>query len=1415
MQKKLLSILLVLCMLLSMFPVALPVSAEETTENTETATVTEIADAAALAALMADSSQWGGSFKLTADINLTGATQSPIGTSAVPFTGTFDGDGHKITNLSLTGYTTTSVGLFGYVNGGATIKNLTVSGTVSTSNSRSGGIVGQVVGSATVQNCTADITVTADAGGAGGIVGTFSIATAGDTLTIQNCTNKGSVTGKQYNAGILGFVTGSKTGTSLTITGCKNYGAISTTTGNVCAGIAGYIAGSATSGTNTIEITDCGNYGAIDCNGGTGYVGGIVGAIGGGNLKYAFTVVIDNCYNEGTVEGVSNVGGIAGLLRPAVTTGGAAYTITDVMTADKGGLPVLGAPGSGSSTTSITITVTRGYTVNGDAIVGANTATYATVTEDNCYTSASSSSALATLAATDGWVMGSDHPELATFHVHTEKYLSAGKDGHRLACPCGDESTFGEVESHTIVDGFCTVCGYADCAHENTSDSVTKAATCSETGLKNVVCDDCGTVISENETVELDDGNHADATVSIAYDADNGCITYTCDNCGTVLYEDWTVGTDIYVATTGTAINGSTAFDSDIGLDAETAFADLETAIEYAAASATANGDVTVHIVDKGTISTANYATPEYDDATITITGGELHFAAAATRFFQNGDVTVEKTTINNEAGLVWPAQGNKIVMGEGITHGSTNSIYLLGGWQGSKDSVGGEVNGDVTVRSGDWYLVTAGNRQGSRTHYGASKMTLGTVNDTDTLTIGSLPLFHTNGGDLSADSTLTLTIDGKVSITTLYPGIHTTSSAVGTAYTYTVDVVLKEGADITTDNVFNNIAPQSTIIWNVYADQDNEAAVADAARFVSTDNITVNQYTYKQYCLNVLGGHFGDGDVCTECGAAISGCTHDNTTQQTVTAATCTTKGSAEIVCDECGQTVSTVELDIEAKNHVEEQEYVWTVNAETGAYEILCTGCDAVLHTQTELPTVYVGNNSSVGDDTADGLTADTKVASLTEAVERIKNVGGTVRINGGVKLDSNIVLPDWNGTITFTSDTYDSYGAATTGFTVTKQGAQLTLGGDAKFDALLFKGTSTSTYRAIISANWHNVDFGYIRVQQYATVYLLAGVYGVTESDTETKTTKITVDGPALSTNAKSYFYERIYLGSAFTSDNIEVSNKTVTLEVNDGYINTQATERTRVALIHTVYTMSTTNARPAALTKNCSSTVTLYGSSGINTFRTGDRNVGYDEVTDEEGNVTTVASQAWLDNLVVNFENNSQIPDIAADATTGVTARTGTFQIKNAKNVTIHVSDEADGRTVPLTHSLFLYKYGTFVDTEAKVTATYGTHSFDASITDPIKETGRSDGLYPYTVTENVTDECTWDDGKITTEATPDAAGVKTYTCSGCGRTKTEEVEFVCTEHAYVVKADGTYYCTNKCEDVEAPSADVIISASPAT
>ncbi len=90
---------------------------------------------------------------LTADIDMTGATKTVIGTESAPFCGVFDGCGKKII-----GFTTSSSakyqGLFGYVKGGL-VANLFLSGSTITGGWYSGTIVGKNDGG-TVINCGTD-----------------------------------------------------------------------------------------------------------------------------------------------------------------------------------------------------------------------------------------------------------------------------------------------------------------------------------------------------------------------------------------------------------------------------------------------------------------------------------------------------------------------------------------------------------------------------------------------------------------------------------------------------------------------------------------------------------------------------------------------------------------------------------------------------------------------------------------------------------------------------------------------------------------------------------------------------------------------------------------------------------------------------------------------------------------------------------------------------------------------------------------------------------------------------------------------------------------------------------------------------------------------------------------------------------
>ena len=213
---------------------------------------------------------------LGADINLTGTQWSAIR----DFTGTFDGAGHTVTvNFN-------NVTLFADLKG--TVKNLTVAGTI-TGNTRLGGIAANTRGTAVIDNCVNKANITSTGDDAGGIVGAVN-QSDNATVTITNCRNEGSVTGKTYAGGILGQDFGIAV---VSITACENHGTVS---GATAGGILGI------SSDDTV-ISACGNTGTIT---GTGTAGGILG-----RTDY-YTNLVEKCYNSGSVT-AATAGGIVGL----------------------------------------------------------------------------------------------------------------------------------------------------------------------------------------------------------------------------------------------------------------------------------------------------------------------------------------------------------------------------------------------------------------------------------------------------------------------------------------------------------------------------------------------------------------------------------------------------------------------------------------------------------------------------------------------------------------------------------------------------------------------------------------------------------------------------------------------------------------------------------------------------------------------------------------------------------------------------------------------------------------------------------------------------------------------------------------------------------------------------------------------
>ena len=162
--------------------------------------------------------------ELTEDIDLNGEAWTPIGIGDAiyartpPYSGTFDGKGHTIKNLSID-RSAHYVGLFGYVYGG-TIRNLTVSGSVKGSE-HTGGIAGAANGG-TFENCANQCAV--QGGTTGGIIG---FATEEGTLIVRDCYNVGSITTTTGNS--VGGIIGQCINTSGTIRNCYNAGTVTGT----------------------------------------------------------------------------------------------------------------------------------------------------------------------------------------------------------------------------------------------------------------------------------------------------------------------------------------------------------------------------------------------------------------------------------------------------------------------------------------------------------------------------------------------------------------------------------------------------------------------------------------------------------------------------------------------------------------------------------------------------------------------------------------------------------------------------------------------------------------------------------------------------------------------------------------------------------------------------------------------------------------------------------------------------------------------------------------------------------------------------------------------------------------------------------------------------------------------------------
>ena len=144
-------------------------------------------------------------FRLDADVTVT----ETVGLrDDRPFSGTLLGNGHTITanissSASGSGPNEQGVAPFHYIKG-ATIKDLTVTGSITSASYHTAGLVGFAEGTNLIENCTVTATLRLNADYAGGIIG-HGLSSA---TTIRGCVFAGTITGEYVYADDIGGIWG-------------------------------------------------------------------------------------------------------------------------------------------------------------------------------------------------------------------------------------------------------------------------------------------------------------------------------------------------------------------------------------------------------------------------------------------------------------------------------------------------------------------------------------------------------------------------------------------------------------------------------------------------------------------------------------------------------------------------------------------------------------------------------------------------------------------------------------------------------------------------------------------------------------------------------------------------------------------------------------------------------------------------------------------------------------------------------------------------------------------------------------------------------------------------------------------------------------------------------------------------------
>ena len=261
-----------------------------------------------------------GSYVLDADIDLSGAPWTPLGSSSSPFTGKLYGQGHAITGLNFSDTSSgnshgTYTGLFRYVRN-ATLEDVVLENVDVSGYQCVGALAGEVQGETSISNCHASGTVRSASTFAGMLVGRVSNSSL---TTFDGCVAEGEVISSAANTG--GLVGGIES-SSANFSNCQANVDVSGTGGDNKGGFVGVIQ----NGSGSVFFDGCIAIGDVTAPGSSS-VGGFVG-------NASRPIRCENCHAHGGANGFRYAGGFAGYVSGAGSAFDECSAKGDVITAN-------------------------------------------------------------------------------------------------------------------------------------------------------------------------------------------------------------------------------------------------------------------------------------------------------------------------------------------------------------------------------------------------------------------------------------------------------------------------------------------------------------------------------------------------------------------------------------------------------------------------------------------------------------------------------------------------------------------------------------------------------------------------------------------------------------------------------------------------------------------------------------------------------------------------------------------------------------------------------------------------------------------------------------------------------------------------------------------------------------------------